>query len=1138
MSDFVHLHVHSEFSLLDGLSKIPKLLDRAKAQNMKALALTDHGCMYGAVKFYTEAKKRNIKPIIGVEAYQAAKSRLDKSKGMGTDNYHLLLLAKNKQGYQNLMRLVSASHLEGFYYKPRLDWELLEKYHQGIIATSSCLQGFVPQSILKKDLKAGKKYIKKMLDLFGDDYYFELQPHPNIPEQGIVNKELIKLSRQMGIPIIATNDVHYVDPEDAEAQDALLAIQTKKIISDKDRLTMLDSPDFYLKSTEEMLQAFPKNTDAIENTTKVAQKCNLEIPIGDWILPEYPIPPNSTPEKHLKDLTYQNIKLRYKKPSKEIIKRIDYELDIICTKGFATYFLIVQDFVNWSKAQGVRVGPGRGSAAGSIVSYILRITSIDPIEHQLPFERFMNPQRPSPPDIDLDFADDRRDEVIQYVTDKYGKNKVAQIITFGTMEARGSIRDIGRVLGMPYSEPDKVAKLIPMGFSIEESMNSVFELQELYKEDKYKKLLDLAKKVEGVSRHASTHAAGVVIADKDLTNYTPIQKESHGEKITTQYDMYSLDLNVSDDAIGLLKIDFLGLRNLTILGKSIEYVNQTQGVKVDISSLSLEDPDVYKTIASGETTGIFQLESSGMRRVAKTLKPARFSDITAMVALYRPGPMELINDFIDGKNNPSKVKYPHKDLKPILQETYGIAVYQEQCLQITNVMAGFSLAEADTLRRAIGKKKRSIMEKEKKKFIKGAKSKGYTLSIAQKVWGYIERFVGYGFNKSHAASYAAIAYHTAYMKTKFPVEFMAAVLTAEANNTDKISQAIEECKRMGIVILPPDINTSETNFSIIKNKNSLENKAIRFGFSAIKNVGTAAITAILKVRKKQKLNSFTDFCSRADSQKVNKKVIESLIKVGALDSFGKRAAMLVSMDEIRNKAMQDQKQRASGQQSLFASSESKTQIKDSLPEIDELPAAELLGFEKQLLGFYLTRHPMAKALESIAEAATNKLFEVDELRPGSTVIIGGIISKSRVIFTRRGNKEMAFVTIEDDTASSEIVVFPDTYAANKAHLVTDQPILVTAKVDEKEEKISLLAESIQAVSNDSKLSSSLKKATFTIPRGTSKQKLMKLSGLLKSNPGNTEMTLIIENGDLPKRIILPYRVKYSLKLKSKLSNLL
>ncbi len=1071
--DFVHLHVHTEYSLLDGLSKIPELVAKAKKLKMKALAITDHGVMHGVIPFYLECRRQKIKPIIGVEMYVAHRSRFDKQAKIDADQYHLILLAKNFEGYQNLMRLVTAAHLEGFYYKPRADWELLEKYHQGLICTSACIEGEVPSLLLQGKEKEAEKIAKKFVGLFGNDFYLEIQAHSKIKDQAVANQKLIALSRKLGIPLVAANDVHYVDKDDAEAQDALLAVQTKKTIADKDRLTMLDSPDFYLRSAEEMSQLFEEQKDAIANSLKIAEKCQLEIPIGKWILPVYPLPKDETAEEHLNKLVKRSLKFRFPQPSKEIKERIKYELEVICKKGFATYFLIVQDFVNWAKAQGIRVGPGRGSVAGSLVSYVLRITSINPLEHNIPFERFLNPDRPTPPDIDLDFADDRRDEVINYVTQKYGKDKVAQIITFGTMEARGSIRDIGRVLGMPYSEPDKIAKLIPLGFSIEEALTSVYELQEFYKDPHYRKLLDLAKKVEGCARHASTHAAGVVIGDKDLTEYTPLQKESRGDRIITQYDMYALDLNISDEAIGLLKMDFLGLRNLSILQKAIELVQENLDKKVDISEIPLDDEKVYQLITQGHTVGIFQLESAGMRRVAKNLKPSQFSDIVAMVALYRPGPMDLIPEFIKGKAHKERIKYPHPDLKPILEETYGIAVYQEQCLQIANLMAGYSMGEADKLRRAIGKKKRAIMGREKKKFIAGSQEKGYTEKTAEKVWSYIERFAGYGFNKAHSVSYAMIAYQTAYMKAHFPVEFMTALMTAESVASsgpikdEKITRAVEEAKRMGIYILPPDINQSQTWFGIENDPHSLTGKAIRFGLSAIKNVGEAAIEAIISERNKKKFSSLTDFCSRVDNQKVNKKVLESLIQVGALDGFGKRAALLSAMEKIRQQASSDQKRKANGQTSLFdnpGSGQSDKTMKDDLPEIDEFEKSDLLSLEKSLLGIYLTEHPWEKTLSQLEEMVSHKIFElIPEELGEAKVRVGGVITRIRKIFTKRGNHEMAFVTVQDKTASLELVVFPRTYSQVKDFLTEDRVIIVEGKIDAREGRMSLIVDKIEEI---------------------------------------------------------------------------
>ncbi len=1065
MSDFVHLHVHSEYSLLDGLSKIKELVEKAKRLKMKALALTDHGVMYGVVPFYLACQKAGIKPIIGCEIYQASRSRFDKEVGVDSGQYHLTVLAKNQIGYQNLMKLVTQAHLEGFYYKPRVDWESLEKYHQGLIILSGCLEGLIPRLILENKPEEVKKTVLKYLEIFSDDFYLEIQHHPQIADQEKANLSLIDLSRKLGVPLVATNDVHYVDKDDSEAQDALLAVQTKKLLSDKNRLTMIDSPDFYLRSSTEILSLFREYPDALKNSLKIARQCHVKIPMGKWILPQFPIPGQKTPEKYLQELTYQHLPKRFPQPSREIKERLDYELKTICKKGFATYFLIVQDFVNWAKKNKIRVGPGRGSVAGSLVSYILRITSINPIDHGLPFERFMNPQRPTPPDIDLDFPDDRRDEVIKYVTEKYGHNKVAQIITFGRMEARQAVRDIGRVMGMPYADPDKIAKLIPFGHSIEEALAAVPELAEYYQEADFKRLLDLAMKVEGCARHASTHAAGVVIADKDLTEYTPLQREVKGEKIITQYDMYALDLNISEDAIGLLKMDFLGLRNLTILEKSLEYVHRLHHQKIDISNILLDDRKVYEMISQGDTTGIFQLESSGMRRVAKNLRPSKFSDLVAMVALFRPGPMQLIDNFIKGKKNPDLIVYPHQDIKSVLEETYGIAVYQEQCLQIANIMAGYSLAEADNLRRAIGKKKRSIMRREKKKFISQAQKKGYSQEVAERIWGYIERFAGYGFNKAHSASYAMIVYQTAYMKSHYPVEFMASLLTAESHNKDKVSLAVEECRRMKIKVLLPSINQSEKGFTIEENQESLNNQAIRFGLSAIKNVGDAAIEAILQAREgKKPLHSLTDFCSRVDNQKVNKKVLESLIQAGALDEFGKRAAMLIALDKIREKTTLEQKRKANGQTSLFESMTQKkgqnpNQHQDPLPQVEEFSQSEILNLEKRLLGFYLSEHPMNNLLIALREHVNSRIDEISpEEDVGHRLKVGGIITSIRRVFTRKGNNEMAFVTIKEAGGTLDLVIFPKIYAETKSIWIEDQVVLVEGRVDFREERISFIVE--------------------------------------------------------------------------------
>jgi DNA polymerase III subunit alpha len=1070
----VHLHVHSEHSLLDGLSRLKDLLAKCQEFKMPAMALTDHGAMYGSHKFYNLFHEAGVKPIIGCEVYMASRSRLDK-EAVDKDFYHLLLLAKNYKGYQNLMKIVTLANTEGFYYKARADEELLEKYHEGIICSSACLGGKVSQLIMKGKRDEAKNTIDKYSQIFGEgNYYLEIQNHPMIKEVDEVNKELIKLSREHGLPLICTNDSHYTNKDDAEAQELLLCVQTQKTILEKNRpLSMIGSPDFYFKSPEEMEDEFKEIPEALKNTLKIAEMVDIQLPKTGFILPYYPIPEAKTADQVLREMCYDKVKSRIADVNDEVKTRIDYELDVIKTKGYSTYFLIVQDFVIWAKNQGIAVGPGRGSAAGSLVAFVLRITELNPLVFKLPFERFLNPSRPTPPDIDMDFADNRRDDVIKYVTEKYGKDKVAQIITFGTMESKQAIRDAARALGMPYSAGDRISKMIPPPHqghvvSIKKAMEMNDDLGSAYKsEAETKRLLDLAMKLEGVTRHASTHAAGLIIADKELTEYTPLAREVKGERIVTQYDMYDLDKNVSENAIGLLKMDFLGLRNLTILQEAIKYVKRYKNIDIDLTKIPLDDALSYQTISKGETVGIFQLESPGMKNLAKNLRPTKINDLSAMIALYRPGPMEWIPEFVSSKENPEKIKYLHPDLESILGETYGIAVYQEQCMEIASKIAGYTLSEADNFRKAIGKKKPEIMKKEKEKFIDGCLKQKYSRDISEQIFQLIEKFAGYGFNKAHSASYGLIAYHTAYMKSHYPIEYMTAILTAENRATsgplkeEKMSRLVSEVKRMGIPVLPPNINFSEIEFSI---EGEEGHKSIRFGLSAIKNVGEAAMESIVNARNERRFNSFFDFIKRVDGQKVNKKTLESLIKAGALDVFGKRSSLLIAIEEVRKLAERKSKKEATGQDSLFGEEETSEENLNSenLPDTEEFTKAELLAFEKQFFGFYLSEHP---ATEKLLKAGENlfRLAEISESEHvGKKMKLCGLIVAVKRIFTKKDGSEMAFVTVDDMSARMELVVFPKTFELHKDKLFEDNVIIFVGKIDLKEEKINILIEDIES----------------------------------------------------------------------------
>lgn len=1071
MAEFTHLHNHSEFSLLDGLSKVEPMVKKAKELGMSSIAITDHGNLYGAIEFYQICQKYQIKPIIGCEIYMAPRSLHDKESGVDKDYNHLILLAENTTGYKNLMKIISISHLEGYYYKPRSDIELLKKYNEGLICLTACLNGYISDPLLNGVEKEANERLNKLRHIFDNNrLYLEIQRHLKVPRQEELNQKLIEISKREGIPLVATNDNHYIEKDDAEAQEILLCIGTQTTIDTPNRkLSMIDSPDFYIKPSKEMKDLFIDIPEAFENTSKIADRCNVEIELGKWVMPKFEVPGEMSPTEYLRQQIDKKIGERYQNVTPELKERVDYELSIINEKGYATYFLIVADFVNWAKDHGISVGPGRGSAAGSVVSYILKITDIDPLFFNLPFERFLNPQRPSAPDIDLDFADTKRDEVINYVTEKYGKDKVAQIITFGTMEAKGSVRDVGRALGMPYSGPDRISKMIPPGWqghamTLDNALSQSPDLKQAYNsENETKRLIDLAKKLEGVARHASVHAAGVVIADKDITEYTPLQKETRGGKIITQYDMYT----VGEDGVGLLKMDFLGLRNLTIIQEALKFIKENRGKEVDFSQVPLDDEKTYNLLASGENTGIFQLESAGMRRYIKELKPTSIFDLMAMVALYRPGPMQNIPDFIERKHNPEKISYPDPRLEHILKPSYGILTFQDDVLLTAIEVAGFSWLEADKLRKAVGKKIPAEMKKQKELFIAGAVKNGLGKKKSEELFDLIAPFAGYGFNKAHAACYATIAYRTAYLKANYSVEFMTALLTAESrgstgsSHNEKMAEAIAECKRLKINVLSPSVNKSEAEFSIENSEN------IRFGLSAIKNVGEAAISTILTARKNKPFESLIDFVSRVDLSKVNRKTLESLIKAGAFDDFGNRAALLTAMNEVVDTVNKKSKKANLNQESLFEDLPDESSLHFDMKAydgIEEFSQKEKLMFERELLGFFLTDHPLNQKLGNLFSLSTHDINELGDLKDNSMVRIGGLISQVKKIFTKRKNEEMAFITVENHTgASVECVIFPKIFSRDKSLLNKDAIVLVTGKVDRKDDAPVILVDSVRMV---------------------------------------------------------------------------
>jgi len=1061
---FVHLHNHSHYSLLDGLTKFDEMINFAKAQGSPAVALTDHGSMYGVIEFYQKAKKAGIKPIIGVETYLAPNSRLDKNTRDDGRGYHLLLLAKNNLGYKNLIKLVSAAHLEGFYYKPRLDWELLIKYHEGLIASTACLGGEISRLILADKLKEAKKRSLEYNELFGqDNFYLEIMDHPELVGQAQVNAQLIKFSKELNIPLIATNDIHYFKKEDAEAQDILLCLQNKKKITDTDRMKMLGYGDYSMRSNSEMMAAFKETPQAIANTLKIAERCNVEIELGNIQLPHFEVPAGYDGNSYLREWCEKGIPKRFPGVGgAELIKikeRLDYELSVIAKMGWPSYFLIVADFINWAKENKIVVGPGRGSAAGSLVCFLTAITNLDPLKYDLLFERFLNPDRISMPDIDMDFADTRRAEVLNYVGEKYGHDHVAQIITFGTMAARAAVRDVGRVLDEPYEYCDKISKSIPMFMKLEEALKTVPELREMYaKEAAAKRILDYAKRLEGVARHASTHACGVLITKEPLTEYVPIQYASSADKsIISQYSLHPIE------DLGLLKMDFLGLKNLTIIESALKIIKNTRDLEIEIDNIPLDDENTYKLFQKGETTGVFQFESSGMKRYLRELKPTEFEDIIAMVALYRPGPMEWIPDYIAGKHKIKKVSYLHPKLAPILEKTYGVAIYQEQVMQIARDLAGFSMGQADVLRKAMGKKIVSLLAEQKEKFIEGGVKNGVYRELAEKIFSFIEPFAGYGFNRSHAACYALIGYQTAYLKARWPVEFMAALLTSDQGDTDRAAIEIEECRNMGIKIMAPDINESYGTFTVVTTNTKANQPVnekekldtIRFGLKAIKNVGEHIVDEIIRERKDNgPYQDIFDLLERTIDKDLNKKSLESLIKSGALDSFGERGQFLNNIEKLLSFSKESTKAKDSKQGNLFSDL---TDLQAHHPELAlSAPAIqnEKLSWEKELLGLYVSEHPYS-LFRPYLKGYAIPLAELNRHRDDERVIVAGVISTIKKIITRKG-ESMLFVKLEDATSTVELLIFPRLLQEDPELWQAGKIIITDSKVSEKDQEIKIL----------------------------------------------------------------------------------
>lgn len=1116
-NSFVHLHVHSEYSLLDGAIRFGQLLEVAKAHGMPAVAVTDHGNLFGAVSFYKEARKAEVKPLIGCELYVAPRSRHDRSpaRGIGAEgNHHLVVLARDTRGYRNLLELVTKGYLEGFYYKPRVDKELLSRHAEGLVGMSACLHGEIPYLILQGNQERARQTAQWYKEVFEGEFYLEIMDN-GIPEQERVNQGLLVLAKELGLEVVATNDCHYLRKEDARAHDVLLCIQTGKTLGAASRLRF-QTDQFYFKTPEEMSASFSSVPEAIINTLRIAEQCELELEMGRYFFPSFPLSEGESLEQRLEELARRGFhnrmaQLHARDPQwiqgKEALyaQRLERELKVIRDMGFAGYFLIVADFIQYARDQGIPVGPGRGSAAGSLVAYCLQITDIDPIRYNLLFERFLNPERRSMPDIDIDFCKLGRDRVIRYVAERYGMHNVAQITTFGRMEARAVVRDVGRVLGIPYEEVDRLAKLIPRGpgMDLEKAMAREPRLLEMAKRDPHvQDLLDVARSLEGLVRHASTHAAGVVISDRPIVEHLPLYRSQEGE-LVTQYDMKSVE------AIGLVKFDFLGLRTLTMMNDVLRLLAR-RGIQLDLRDVPLDDPKTYELLGSGDTDGVFQLESSGMRELLVRMRPTVFEDLIALVALYRPGPLGsgMVEEFIDRKQGRTPIRYELPQLEPILKDTYGIIVYQEQVMQIAVELAGYTMGQADVLRKAMGKKIASVMEEQRQFFIAGACRNGVSQETASRIFDLMAKFGEYGFNKSHSAAYALVAYQTAYLKAHFPVEFMAALLTSEKDRTDKVIRYISACKERSIEVLPPDVNESEHDFSVSEGK-------IRFGLGGVRNVGRKAIEAILEARKEKSFASLQDFCFRVDLQKVNRRVVESLIKCGAFDSFGgHRAQYMAALDRILDDSQRHHKARSRGQMSMFGEDKPFQSMTFPMPAVAEWEEHQRLEYEKETLGFYVTGHPMERIVELVAPWCNADTQSLASMADRSEVRMVGMKRACKEVSTKNGER-MGFLTLEDLKGSVEVVCFPDAYRQALPLIQEERPLCVRGILEHGEESHKLVATEVLSLEQVRDLQAPALEMAIKASLLT-EEDLVDLRDLIKSHPGfrGLRLHLVLEGGQV------------------------